>query len=454
MNFIQTVWNVLIGENKIVMDIICTPLTFIEIFLYMKLFLSIVNIDSTRKQRILFVMLFSIISLFNMYFGVMPYNNLINALVLPLLIILVFKTSILKGLLAEIITYIVVIVISASLLPLYTKIFNTTASATSLIPIHKLCFSGIFYAFLYLVYKITTHFNIHISLVDKFKIKNEIIFILNLLIGSFSIGFEYFILFNYIEFIPNSLVGFSLFVLLAYFFVSIFSLIRTNKLEITTQSLEEQKMYNKTLSTLHDNIRGFKHDFNNIVQAIGGYLGTNNIDGLKAYYKDLLEECQLNNNLSLLNPELVNNPAIYSILCDKLCRSQEKGIKFNLEVYADLSNLNAKPFELTRILGILFDNAIDAASKCDKKIVNVTFKNDKSKNKTLVIIQNTYINKDINLSRIFEKGFSSKDEGETSQNHGLGLWEVKKYLEKNTDLDLYTTKTDEFFTQQFEIYNS
>ena len=148
MNFIQTVWNVLIGENKFVMDIICTPLTFLEAFLYMNVFLSIVNIDSTRKQRILFVVLFSIISLFNMYFGVMPYNNLINALVLPLLIILVFKTSILKGLLAEIITYIVVIVISASLLPLYTKIFNTTASATSLIPIHKLCFSGIFYVFL------------------------------------------------------------------------------------------------------------------------------------------------------------------------------------------------------------------------------------------------------------------------------------------------------------------
>ena len=454
MNFIQTVWNVLIGENRIVMDIICTPLAFIEAFLYMKVFLSIVNIDSTRKQRILFVVLFSIISLFNIYFGVMPYNNLINAVVLPVLIILLFKTSILKGLLAEIVTYITVIVISASLLPLYTKIFNTTASATSLIPIHKLCFSGIFYVFLYLVYKTATHFNIHISLVDKFKIKNEIIFILNLLIGSFSLGFEYYILFNYIEFIPNFFVGFSLFVLLAYFLVSMFSLARTNKLEITTQDLEEQKMYNKTLSTLHDNIRGFKHDFNNIVQAIGGYLSTNNIDGLKAYYKDLLEECQLNNNLSLLNPELVNNPAIYSILCDKLCRSQEKGIKFNLEVYADLSNLNAKPFELTRILGILFDNAIDAASKCDKKIVNVTFKNDKSKNKTLVIIQNTYINKDINLSRIFEKGFSSKDEGETSQSHGLGLWEVKKYLEKNTDLDLYTTKTDEFFTQQFEIYNS
>ncbi len=218
MNFIQTVWNVLIGENKFVMDIICTPLAFIEAFLYMKVFLSIVNIDSTRKQRILFVVLFSIASLLSIYFGVMPFNTFFNAIALLVLIIVIFKASLLKGLLAEIITYITVIIISASLLPLYTKIFNTTASATSLIPIHKLCFSGIFYVFLYLVYKTATHFNIHISLVDKFKIKNEIIFILNLLIGSFSIGFEYFILFNYIEFIPNSLVGFSLFVLLAYFF--------------------------------------------------------------------------------------------------------------------------------------------------------------------------------------------------------------------------------------------
>ena len=34
------------------------------------------------------------------------------------------------------------------------------------------------------------------------------------------------------------------------------------------------------------------------------------LDGLRAYYKDLLEECQINNNLAVLNPELINNPAI------------------------------------------------------------------------------------------------------------------------------------------------
>ena len=244
-----------------------------------------------------------------------------------------------------------------------------------------------------------------------------------------------------------------IFVLLLYFAISMFSLIRTNKLEITTQSLEEQKLYNKTLSTLHDNIRGFKHDFNNIVQAIGGYVSTNNMDGLKTYYRDLLEDCQINNNLAVLNPELINNPAIYSILADKYYKSEELGIKLDLEIMSDLSNLNIKTYELTRILGILLDNAIEATSKCEKKLVCITFRKDLKTNRNLIIIKNTYINKNINIDRIFEKGYTSKKDDENNKNHGLGLWEVRKYLKKNANLDLYTTKNYEFFIQQFEIYN-
>lgn len=256
----------------------------------------------------------------------------------------------------------------------------------------------------------------------------------------------------YIDYLPTFVVLTSIAVLILYFCINLYSLFRTSKLEETKQLLETEKMYNKNLNTLYDNIRGFKHDFNNIVQAIGGYLSTNNIDGLKVYYKDLLEECQINNNLAVLNPELINNPAIYSLLADKYNKAEEDNIKLNLEVMADLSNLNIKTYELTRILGILFDNALEAASKCDKKIVNISFRNDTSHNKILIIIQNTYKNKDINIDEIFEKGYSSKENIDEKHSHGLGLWEVRKYLKKNTNLDLYTTKNDEFFTQQFEIY--
>ncbi len=46
-------------------------------------------------------------------------------------------------------------------------------------------------------------------------------------------------------------------------------------------NLEEIKLYNKTLTILHDNIRSFKHDFANIITGIGGYIHTNDMEGLK-----------------------------------------------------------------------------------------------------------------------------------------------------------------------------
>jgi len=451
MEILQTIWNALISENATLVNIICIPLTFLEIYLYMLIFTRILNIDSTRKSKFIFVISFSIVSILNMFFGDTLYYTFINVLSMPILVFFIFKTSILKSIFAELIIYIVIFIISTPLMLLYSNILDVSPNAFSSVALHKMCLCILLYTFLYIFYMLCTKFNITISLLDKFKRKNSLLIIINFIIGSIAIGIQSYLSFSYIAFIPNILMFSSLFILLLYFSISLYSLVRTNKLEITTQSLEEQKIYNKTLATLHDNIRGFKHDFNNIIQAVGGYLSTDNIDGLRTYYKDLLEECQINNNLAVLNPELINNPAIYSLLADKYYKSEKLGIKINFEVMMDLSNLNIKMYELTRILGVLFDNALEAAAQCDKKIVNITFTQDIKHNKDLIIIQNTYTNKDINIDRIFEKGYTSKNEDD--KNHGLGLWEVRKYLRKNTHLDLYTTKTEEFFTQQFEIYN-
>lgn len=453
MEIFQTVWNALTNENEVAMFIICTPLTFLEVFLYMELFLTVLKIDSTFMKRLIFVLSFSILSILTSYIIPIPYYTFINVISMPIFVFFIFKVSILKAVLSEAIVYVVLLILSPPMILLYSAILGVSSYATATIPIHKLFFSLLLYIALFLFITLWKKHTINISLLDDLKKKKAFLIILNLLIGSIAVGIEFYILFNYIDYIPNSLVFFSLCILLLYVGISIFSIYRTNKLELTTRSLEEQKMYNKTLSTLHDNIRGFKHDFNNIIQAIGGYLSTNNIDGLKEYYKDLLEECQINNNLAVLNPELINNPAVYSLLADKYYKSESTNIKLNLEVMTDLSNLNIKIYELTRILGVLLDNAIEAASKCDKKIVNVIFRDDKSHNKTLIIIQNTYSNKGINIDRIFEKGYTSKSDNLSNKNHGLGLWEVRNYLKKHTNLDLYTTKNDDYFTQQFEIYN-
>lgn len=453
MEIFQTIWNALISENEFFIKLNAIPSIFLEACLYMLMFLTLLKIESTKKQQIIFVVVFSIISIFNTFFGIAPYNNLVNVLAMPVLVLLIFKTSVLKAVLSQVIVFIIVVLVSTISITIYSTILQVPSSASLTVPIHKICISLLLYLSLYTIYKLCKKFNINISLLDKLKKRITFLLVLNFAIGTIAIGTEYYLLFKYIDFMPNALVFFSLFVLSLYFGISLYSLLRTNKLEITAQSLEDQKMYNKTLNTLYDNIRGFKHDFNNIVQAIGGYLSADNLEGLRAYYKDLLEECQINNNLAVLNPELINNPAIYSLLADKYYKAEKASIKLNLEVMADLSNLNIKVYELSRILGVLLDNSLEAAAKCENKLVNVIFRNDKKHNKVLIIIQNTYINKNINIDRIFEKGYSSKKDDTSNQKHGLGLWEIKKYLEKNTNLDLYTTKNDEFFTQQFEIYN-
>lgn len=456
MKMLQTIWNALTNENELALLLTSIPMIFIEVTLSLLLFTTILNIKFSKKQGILYVVLFSLFSLLTSYLTPNPYNTFINLIAFPVLVYFVLRTNALKAVFSEILVYTIFFIVVTPLISIYMAIFKISSAQVSTIPVYKILYSSILYIILFFIYIIIKHFGLHITFLDKFDTSSYSTLIINCIIGIVAVALQGYVEFMYINYIPNELVFTSLIFLLIYFAISVYSLFRTSKLEETKELLETEKSYNENLSSMHDNIRGFKHDFNNIVQAIGGYLSADNIDGLKTYYKDLLEECQLNNNLAVLNPELINNPAIYSLLCDKYHKAQEANIKLNIEVMADLSNLNIKTYELTRVLGILFDNALEAASKCEKKIVIITFRKDKSRGKTLIIVQNTYTNKEINIDRMFEKGYTSKQTDENSKtfsNHGLGLWEVKKYLKKNTNLDLYTTKNDQFFTQQFEIYD-
>ena len=85
--------------------------------------------------------------------------------------------------------------------------------------------------------------------------------------------------------------------------------------------------------------------------------------------------------------------------------------------------------------------------ECDDKVLNITFRNDSKNNRNLIIIENTYKNKEVDIENIFNKGISGKE------NHtGLGLWEVRQILNKNNNVNLHTDKNNEYFIQQLEIY--
>ena len=377
-----------------------------------------------------------------------PYSNIITLIAMPITVMLVFKVGILKALFAEFLPTICIVVSEIIIARIFLLIFSTDYATCSNIPFYRLIINLSIYAFLFGIYKLIQYLKFNINMLDHISIKSKHTLILNAIIAMLVIFIQIYLIVFYNDKLPTFIILINIISLIAYFTISIYSLVKTMKLEKTTADLEQEKLYNKTLQILHDNVRAFKHDFSNIIAGIGGYIATKDMDGLEKYYKQLLQDCNQVNNLSSLSPDSINNPAIYTVLANKYYKADSLGIKINLETFVDFNNLHMGIYEFTRVLGILMDNAIEAASECAKKIINVIIRNDVQCNRQLLIIENTYNNKDVNIDRLSEKGYSTKP-----NNTGLGLWEVNKIIKRHKNLACFTSKTPEFFKQQFEIYN-
>lgn len=450
MQIFQTIWTAMTTQNEIALSIIFFLLSFVETSVSMLLFTTIFDMKSSRKSKIIYVFLVAIVGSIIRMFVPDPYGSFLNILVVICCIKFIFKTTILKALLSEFIMIALSIVLELFMLKFYQTVLNLPYDNVMTIPLYRALFTLSIYLCIYILYRIIRYFKFNIKLENMTR-KNRILFIINTLLGILAIATQIYLMAFYSDKMPIYITITSILSLLAYFVISFYSLLSTNKLDTTTRDLEEAQLYNKTLTILHDSIRGFKHDFHNIVQSIGGYADRGDLEGLRIYYRQLLQDCGRTNNLTALNPEVINNPAIYNVLATKYHKADEIGVQINLGIFINLNEIekHMKIYEFTRILGILLDNAIEAAAECENKIIHVSFRKEQNRRRLLVIIDNTYKNKDINVDKIYEKDFSTKSK---ETNSGLGLWEVRQILKKNNNLNLFTTKSEEFFSQQFEIY--
>lgn len=450
MQIFQTIWTAMTTQNEIALSIVFFLVSFVEASVSMLLFTTIFDMKSYRKSKFIYVFLVAIAGSIIRIFIPDPFGSFINILFILCSIKFVFKTGWLKALLSEFIMIALSAVLELFMLKFYQTVLNIPYDNVMTIPIYRLVFTLSIYLCTYILYRIIKYFKFNIKLENMTR-KNKVLFVINTLLGILAIGTQFYLIVFYSDKMPIYITITSILSLLAYFVISFYSLLSTDKLDTTTRDLEEAQLYNKTLTILHDSIRGFKHDFHNIVQSIGGYADRGDLEGLRVYYRQLMQDCGRTNNLTALNPEVINNPAIYNVLATKYHKADEIGVQINLGIFINLNEIekHMKIYEFTRILGILLDNAIEAAAECENKIIHVSFRKEQNRKRLLVIIDNTYKNKDINVDKIYEKDFSTKSK---TTNSGLGLWEVRQILKKNNNLNLFTTKSEEFFSQQFEIY--
>lgn len=448
MEILNNIWSIVSTPNQLLVNIcIAFLILLIEAPLTFYLISNVFSIKFTKKQEFIYIISTGIIAIIANFFMNWPFNIIFNYAFAFIILFFIMKLNFIKSFIATLFPSIVFNLIVTLLANPYFSWLKISYEQANTILIYRIPFVLLTYLIVFILNFVLKYRKVTITVLENFDKRTKTIITLNFIFGFLNIFLQGLLSVKYIDILPVEFTFFNFVCLLSYFSLSFYSLAKIMKLVTTTQKLQSAEEYNKTLHILHDSVRGFKHDFDNIVTTIGGYIKTNDMKGLEKYYSQLEEDCEKVNNLYILNPDIINNPGIYNLLTTKYSEAIEKSIKVNLTFLLDLDNLHMKIYEFARMLGILLDNAIEAASEANEKILNIVFRNDSKNNRNIILIENTYKNKNIDMEQIFNKGVSGKE------NHtGLGLWEVKQLLKKNNNVNLYTNKNETYFSQQIEIY--
>ncbi len=448
MEIIQTIWTALTTENEVLTKIIFIPETLLETLVGMLLFTTLLNIDSSKESKIKYFCVVSILGNLSNLLLPNPYTFFINVIVILLSVYVFFKTNIIKTILALIVPLLITVFCESFFMKICISYFHFDATTILSMPLYKLLVSLAIQLLVFLIYLLIKYFKIQIAVFENISKRNKIIIFINFIFAILSLIIQFFITGFYLDKLPVYIVILSNLSLIAYFLLSIYSLTKTTQLEVASLDLAQEKEHNRILKISQDELHGFRHDFSNILCTIGGYVQVSDMNGLKKYYAQIQKDINKINTLGALNPDTINNPAVFALISSKYNRALEENIELNINSFLNFDTLNMKIYEFTRILGILLDNAIEAARECDEKIINIEIRKDSNHNRQLLIVENTYTNKNVNTDKIYEKNYSTKP-----GNSGLGLWEVRQILKKNNNLNLFTSKTDKFFKQQLEMYN-
>lgn len=210
-----------------------------------------------------------------------------------------------------------------------------------------------------------------------------------------------------------------------------------NKLEVEYQVEQQATLehYVNHLEKSYLKIRRFKHDYQNILLTLNSFIEEKDLVGLQHYYSELVEassQALAVEKGQFNNLELIQNKPIKSLLYIKLSEAQEDGIDVALEVDRPVY-FGKYDFELSRMIGILMDNAIEEARqhKNAQIIVGIISSNEANQ----VIIRNP-INPNFQLTKLTEKGFSTKGSG-----RGNGLATVRSIVKKHAAIRFHSQLT-------------
>ena len=213
--------------------------------------------------------------------------------------------------------------------------------------------------------------------------------------------------------------------------------------EIQLQNLSN---YSQQVEGLYQEIRGFRHDYANILSSLKIGIDQQDINLVSQVYDSVLKnsgEKLKGKRFDVAHLRNINDLALKSLLLSKLSEAQNLSVPVSLEISERFSIKNMEQIDFLTISSILLDNAIESAAEGG---IAVCFLEDTEWNKLVMIVKNSTLEREIELRDIFKRDNSSKGEG-----RGIGLANVRKILKSYPNVCLKTTSKNYVFTQILEI---
>ncbi|WP_239751400.1 GHKL domain-containing protein [Mammaliicoccus sp. H-M34] len=228
-----------------------------------------------------------------------------------------------------------------------------------------------------------------------------------------------------------------------------FTVMREMALQRTKKEINQYYKYTLQIEQINNEMRKFRHDYVNILATLSDYIREDDMEGLRVYFDQNIAHLHDDMKVNAIKINGLQNlhvREIKGLLTTKIIQSQEQNINISVEITEQIDHINMNIVELSRCIGIIMDNAIEASEFVDNPTIQIAFiKNDES---ILLVFMNKCSKDTPKVHKLFEDHYSTK-----GRKRGIGLTTLKEITEKTDHVFLDTFINNQYFIQKLEILN-
>jgi signal transduction histidine kinase len=134
------------------------------------------------------------------------------------------------------------------------------------------------------------------------------------------------------------------------------------EVEISARLLQNERNYIETISSGYENMRRYRHDMKYSMSVIRGLALSKKTDAIIKYIGEIEEPD--------IPPRFCDNVAVNALVDDYQKRFSKIGADFDISVSLP-EDISISSYELCTLLGNMLENAIEAVSKCERRVVSL-----------------------------------------------------------------------------------